>query len=410
MSSENYENRYVAAPRPVIRETLFPGTEEWITIDGCEKKTYETCAPLAMVVDKKAQLKSVGVYRHWKGTSRDPKKDKELFNTPELILLNKPNPIQSKADFLKEFTVHRCIHGIAYQYGLFTVSRNISASPAAIWNVLPEFVSYETTGKFYKASTTAEMFKRIWFDRGGEGEFTIEPQDILFRSMGNATNILVPQSPLTKIRTELSNIIAAMAYRNVILRKKGAIGILSGDQRDGDGTKALDKQEFERMEKEYQRSWGLFHKQMKVLMAKYPMKWTPMTYPTKDLMLFEEVDNNLMKVIDLFQMNAELFSFIKGSTLAESGGRMLQAERSVYKNLIIPESDDDMQAMSEFLGLHKRGEYITLDYSHVEALQDNIDLASQVMERRIRAFVSMLALENKVSYDAALELAGLKAA
>lgn len=407
VSGDHYENQYVNAPHPQLREAYLPGEPEWIQIEGKEMRTYETCAPLALVVDKKAKMKAVGKIRHWKG-SKNTKEDKEMFDTPELNLLYNPNPSQSKSDFLKEFSVHRDIHGIAYLSGVFTVSKNLSQVPVSLWSLPPKLVSFETTGKLYKATTQAEMFKSIWFDKNGAGEFPIKPEDILFRPIGGATSIIKPQSPLTKVRTELSNIIAAMAYRNVILRKKGALGILSGDQRDSDGTVPMDDVEFKRIEKQYQKSYGLYSRQMQILMSTMPMKWTPMSYPTKDLMLFEEVDNNTMKIIDLYGMHADLFSFMKGSTLSESGGRMAEAERQTFQTTIIEESEDDMNALSKWLGLHKRGEYLTLDYSHVPSMHDNEELAAKVMTMKIAAFVSMLALENKVPYAQALEMAGLK--
>lgn len=401
------DDRYTRPPSPYIQAPFMPGQEEWIQVDGREGETYNTCAPLAIVIDKIGQMTSVGKIRHWKG-NKNTKEDTELFNTPELNLFYNPNPLQSKDDFLREMSVHRNVFGVAYPFGAGFVNRGLSGTPKVIWNMQPEFVSYETTGKLYMATEFSEIFKKIWFDKGGNGEMAIDPNDILFRSVGNAINLIAPQSPLTKIRQELSNIIAAMAYRNVILRRKGAIGILSGDQRDADGTVPLDPNEFSRIEKEYQSGWGLYNRQMQILMAKYPMKWTPMTYPTKDLLLFEEVDENMGKVIDLYGAHKDLFSLGKGSTLAESGGKMVEAARQTYQTKIIPQTEDDMNAFSKWLGLHKKGEYLTLDYSHVPAMQDNDELAAKIMSLEIAAFVSLMSLEKGVNKDEAMQMCGLK--
>lgn len=406
--SSEIDDRYVTPPNPFLPGGFLPGQEEWVQIDGNEGATYNTCAPLAIVVDRVAQMTSVGKIRHWKG-NKNTTEDKELFNTPELNLIYNPNPLQSKDDLLREFSIHRNIFGIAYQYGAGFVNRGLSGSPTFLWNMLPELVSYETSGKLYQATELSEIFKRIWFDRGGTGEFVIDPKDILFRSVGNATNILAPQSPLTKVRQELSNIIASMAYRNVILRKKGAIGMLSGDSKDADGgTAPMNLKEFEKMEKEYQSGYGLYSKQMQVLMSRYPMKWTPMTYETSKLELFREVDENMCKIIDLYGAHKDLFSIAKGSTLAETGGKMIEAERQVYQNKIIPQTEDDMNALSKWLGLHKKGEYLTLDYSHVPAMQDNEEVAANIMSLEVAAFVSLMSLEKGISKEEALDMCNLK--
>lgn len=397
------DDRFVTPPNFSINPLYSPGDEEWITIDGRERNVYETTSPLAIVVDRRAQMKSVGVYRHWKG-NKNTTEDTELFDTPELKLLYKPNPLQSKDDFIKEMSINKDIMGVNYTFG--NKGSRLNTVPKLLHNIQPELLDIKVKSNIWYAETMEEIFED--FKVRGTG-ISFAPFEILRRSLPNPKNPLQPNSPLSKIRQELTNIRFAMAYRNVILGKKGAIGMLSGDAKDGDGgTAPFNLKEFEKIQNEYQRGYGLNSSQMKILMTRYPMKWQPMTYPTKDLMLFEEVDSNMMKVIDLYGMNQNLFSFQKGATISDSGTKMFEAERQAYQNTIIPECEDDMNAMSEWFGLHKKNEYLTLDFSHVPALHQDEELASKIMAARVAAFVSMIALENKVTFERALEIAGLK--
>lgn len=401
--SGDIDNRYVTAPNFSINPLYNPGDEQLEVIDGREREIYETTAPLAVVIDRKAQMKSVGVYRHWKG-NKNTKEDTELFDTPALNLLYNPNPLQSKDDFIKEMSINKDVMGVNYTFG--AKGSRLNPVPNMIHNIQPELLQIKTKSNFWYAETMEDIFESF---RVTGTNISFLPFEILRRALPNPKNPLIPSSPLKKIRQEISNIRFAMAYRNVILCRKGAMGMLSGDSKDADGgTAPMNLKEFEKMEKEYQRGYGLYAKQMQILMSRYPMKWQPMTYETSKLELFREVDDNMRKVIDLFHLNENLFSFSKGATVSDSGTKMFEAERQAYQNTIIPECEDDMNALSKWLGLHERGEYLTLDFSHVPAMHDDEELASNIMSTRVAAFVSMIGLENGVSREEALQIAGLK--
>ena len=121
-----------------------------------------------------------------------------------------------------------------------------------------------------------------------------------------------------------------------------------------------------------------------------------MSYPTNELMLFEEVDANKKAVIDAYGMNENLFSVEEGQTMSDSGSRILEAERLVYQDKIIPESNDDARALSQYLGLTEDGQFLTLDYKHLAALKDDekkkadiLDKKSTSLERMVRAGMSL---------------------
>jgi phage portal protein BeeE len=379
-------DRYVSSPYFKPNQLFTPGSPEWDTITGQERHIYETTGPVSVVINRKARLKSAGKWRHWRVGSQS---DEELFDTPLLKFLAKPNPLQSKKEYLEELSIHRDVMGIAYIYALR--GSLLQDIPSALWNITPELMSIQTTGKIYQQSDINEIISRITFNRGGDGEFNYSPEEILLRRSINTGNPVLPLSPLASLNMEISNIRAAMGYRNVIMRKKGAIGILAADQKDGEGSVALDPLEHKRIEKEYQSSWGISDKQMQVLISRYPLKWQPINYPTKDLLLFEEIDDNLRRVIDQYGLNENIFSIKKGSTMSDSGSKILEGERQAYQDTIIPESNDDAEAMSTYLGLRERGQYATLDYSHLPAMKDDEVKKAEITERKAKAYQTLTA-------------------
>jgi len=165
------------------------------------------------------------------------------------------------------------------------------------------------------------------------------------------------------------------------MNKKGALGMLSNSSKDDVGGMPLDKKERERLEKAYQRQYGIDDDQMQVLMTNASLNWQAMSYPTKDLMLFEEVDADFRNIIDAYGLNDNIFSKEKGSTFENLAEGLKQA----YQSTIIPESEELSLNRTRLFGLQERGEFVKLDYDHIPVLQANKKEESERIERLARA-------------------------
>lgn len=396
-------DRFVSPPGSNIGRIFTPGTAQWDRIVGNEFHIYETTGILQIIIGRKAQMKANGKWKHWKKGADG--KDIELFNTPILARLNNPNPLQSKDEWLMELSIHRDISGAAFIYKL--EGSALEGAPVAIWNILPQEMTIVSTGKIYQQTDINEIIKGFIYAQGqGGAERQYKGDEILYRKLNNPLNQTVPLSPFVGLTMEISNIRAAMGYRNVIMRKKGAIGLISGESKDSSGGVPLNKMERELIDKQYNSDYGLSDRQMQVFVSTSPIKWQPMSYPTGELKLFEEVDANMKKVIDDYGMNENLFSVEEGQTMSDSGTRILEAERIVYQDKIIPESDDDARALSDYLGLTENGEFVTLDYSHLQALKDDekkkadiLDKQSTSLERLVRSGLSVEDALERAGFD-----------
>lgn len=386
-------DRFVSPPGSSFGRVFTPGTPQWERIVGREFEVYETTATLQTIIGRKAQMKSNGIWKHWEFAQDG--NHKELFGTPLLERLDNPNPLQSKDEWLMEMSIHRDIAGAAFIYKLD--GSRLSDVPAAIWNILPQDMTVRTTGKIYQQTDINEIISSFTYDESGPAKRIYKADEILYRKLNNPLNQLTPLSPFVGLTMEISNIRAAMGYRNVILRKKGAIGIISGESKDSSGGVPLGKKEKELIHDQYNSEYGLSDSQMQIFISSVPLKWQPMSYPTNELMLFEEVDANKKAVIDAYGMNENLFSVEEGQTMSDSGSRILEAERLVYQDKIIPESNDDARALSQYLGLTEEGQFLTLDYKHLPALKDDekkkadiLDKKSTSLERMVRAGMSLI--------------------
>ena len=131
---------------------------------------------------------------------------------------------------------------------------------------------------------------------------------------------------------------------------------------------------------EIQNDWVNRNKD-KLVITESDVNWTPMSYPTKDLMLFEELTEDKMAIIDAYGLSYYLFSQAKGSTFSN----VKEGMRMSYQDTIIPETNQMYQTISQQLGLIDEGIYIKADFSHVAVLQDDRNAEASAMNLRADA-------------------------
>ena len=377
-----------------------PGTPEWDEIEGNELDIYETTGVLKMIINRKAGLKAAGIWKHVKINSDGT--EEQVVNSKVLPLLKNPNVLTSGQQFIKELEINRCVFGANYMYGLKGFSSQ--EVPTAMWNILPQLMSVEVSGKYFMQTKLEEIISKFVYDRNGKAHAELTPDEVLYLRMHNASHPVFRSSPLNALQMEISNIRAAMGFRNVVMRKKGAIGAVSPETKDDAGVRQLTAEERQEMHKAYQDNYGMQSHQMQINVSPFPIKWQPFTFPLKDYLLFEEVDNDARVIMDHFGLNEHLFSMSKNSALGDGGGKILEGQKMALQSAIIPESDNDSAAITRFLKLDQKNERVYLDYSHVPALQENSKENAETA--KLRADTYNIYIQSGFSRQEAMELSG----
>ena len=350
----------------VTYSRLFMGEQaEYVSIDQNEYQLYQEHSILRAVIDRKSSMYANGRFVHY------DKNGNQIENSPIVDFLEKPNLAQSRNEWLMQMKVQECLYGNAFIYKL--QPSRLKEYPNALWNLPPQRMIVNRTGKIWKQTDINGIIKNFELigDLGANEKF--ETNEVLWRTLNNPDDPISGMSPLKSIAKEITNIALAMDYRNVIMAKKGALGILSNASKDSDGGIPLTNQERERLEKEYTRQYGVGDKQSSVIITNSALSWTPISYPTKDLLLFEEIDHNKRAIIDLYGLNDNIFSRQQGSTFTN----VAEGEKLAYQNTIIPEAEDFARALTSFLGVDKNGEWLELTYDHVPALQEDLGTKAQ---------------------------------
>lgn len=338
----------------IINDTT---TEFGITVNNNEEEVYKKISQVQKVVNRKAQMFSSGVWKHY------DKNGEEILKSDVLNLLRNPNPTQNGDEFLRQLKIIESIYGDAFVL-MNGVLRTTKTLPKGLVNLQSKDVVVKLFNDHVR-QTKIENIIRSYEYLQGKNEFL--PFEIIKRSYPNPDSSLKGLSPLLALNKEIRNIDNAMDARNTIQGKLGAVGILSSDSKDGTGGIPIDDVERKSIEQQYRKTYGKSDDKLKVLITNASTKWQSISYPLKDLMLFEEVDQNTKAIIDIYGMNENLFSANKAATY----NNVLESIKMVLQTTIIPEADGLSQEFSDRFGLTDKGERVVLDYSHLPAMQEN---------------------------------------
>jgi len=374
------KDRYIKTAWLNHNQILNGKTPQWVSINDNEVELFNTTAELQAVIMKKASMYSNGVFKHYQIQGS---KIVDLGQTELIKKLENPNPLQSRNEWLQEEMIHSSVFGNSFLYNLKAfksqeVPTCIYVLPANKMKVIP-------TGKIWQQTKLDGIISHYELINYNGNVERFETMDVIHSKIQNADNPIIGASPFYALQMEISNIRGAKGFRNVLINEHGAIGIISSGNKDNSGGVPLTADERKKVEKQYGKDYGLGDKQSKVLITSATLNWQPMVFPTKDLMLFEEISADFMSIINAYGLNDNLFSKEKGSTFAN----MEEGKKSAYQDTIIPYADDFTYKLSQYLKLDTKNEFLALDYSHIECLQANEEMNSQILERKANAISTL---------------------
>ncbi len=367
---------YYKTPIPNNNVILLNGQPEMLNPDTWDAwEIFMTTPQLYAVINRKGLMMASGVWKHYR---KDNKGNViEVENSDYVKLLENPNPLLNGNDHIRQYVENLSIYGNNYEYILKAFS---TALPDGLTNINPTTVTIKTSGKYYKQSKLEEIITGYEITTGTDID-KVDTKEINHTRIPNSFNPVKGSSPMRAIYMPVSNIRAAYQFRNVIMTKRGALGMLSNQSKSDMGAIPLMDDERKRIENEYQRSFGIGDEQQKLIMTNASLTYQAMSYPTKDLLLFEEVDADFRTIIDHYGLNDNLFSREKGSTFTNLAEGLKQA----YQTTVIPEAEELAMNRSRMFGLLDKGEWLELDYSHIPVLQANNKEKAEILQLKANA-------------------------
>jgi hypothetical protein len=315
---------------------------------------YNTIPQLRTPVDKLAAMFSNGVFKYQKLGSE------ELMPLPPEYakLLENPNILQGQNPFLNQYLRQLIVYGNQFIYK--NSASKITTTPQSLINVSAANIKPKLTGKLFDQVTLEGIVSGYEYDENGNKK-AFETSQILWSKISDLDNNLIGYSPLKAMKYPLSNTVAAYQYLNCISTEKGAIGVLSSQSKDAMGALPMTEDEKKQLEAAYRNENGIEDNQKKIHITSSSVTWSPMSYPTKDLLLMEQIDANFLSILNVLGVNQNLFI---NSTYENLKNGLIQT----HNDTVVVYADGFTQALGKFIGVPETHRLV-LDYSHLPYLQ-----------------------------------------
>jgi HK97 family phage portal protein len=362
-------NRWMGSSfRPITYNQLL-GTKTPVLIDtGNLMDVYQSVPHLRIAIDKKAEMLSNMEIKLYDDMG-------EVTDHPVLSLFTKPNPLQSTEKFISQYSMMLNIYANSFIYKNVGMPNSL---PLAMWVFPSGDMQVNNTGKLFQQVSIEGIIESYEIVSTHQ---IYSPKDVLHISNGDAEQYYIGKSKIYTLALPISNILASLKSRNILITERGAIGILSSASKDSDGGVPLGREERERIERQYQRDRGLDSAKGHVVVTNSQLTWQPMTIAVRDLMLFEEIEDDFAAILGAYGLARDLFPSVKGATFENQK----EALRTTYQNTIQPEADGLMNSLTSFLGLNKEGLKLVADYSWLPCMKEDEKRIQEIETAKVTA-------------------------
>lgn len=333
-------------------------------------KAFDEIPELNAVINFKARAFAAGnIYRISKEGERLP--DDNIVK-----LLNKPNWFQGGKEFLRQTKLFHEIYGDEFVYSWYGVGRK-AGDTKAIYTLPPNLVKclYENEEPFFM---TADRPKGIVYTyKLGGKERPLDIEQIIHFNDNRVTiteetkkNFLCGESKMVGLTPALNNIRMAYETRGVILKRRGAMGVLSNEGSDVTGQIPMEAGERQDLQDQY-RKYGGLEGQDQIILTNAKVRWQQMAVSPDKLGLFAETKECFFKICDAYGTPEELFASMDGKTYENQN----EAWKRYYDNTGIPEANEWIGGIEGYFYPDvKDGSRLIMDYSHLAVFQEDLEL------------------------------------
>lgn len=336
---------------------------------------YEKCPPLAAVINRKTQayLNGKMLITNTNGQAIG-KESSNPIAVKIRNLMNRPNHMQSGKEFKAQNYAYKEIFGYCPIYVTKPVGfPNYDATE--MWNIPPHLLEITESNKIFFLSDGQSLLSNVVFqDKGQRVPLMIDNLFFIKDFTYSRKSVLLPTSRMQALEMPINNIIGAYETRSQLINERGAQGILS-QKRDPDGNMPFTQADKAAIH-EGLMGYGQRRNQKKIIVTNADLSWQEMGYPTKDLMLFEEIQDDIDRICDSYGYPKKLLSNEKSGSF--SGTDADSFNKQLYSNTIIPEADNLAEQWNHFFEIEGLPFEITTDFNHMEVLQEDKKLAAEV--------------------------------
>lgn len=324
---------------------------------------YLTVPELQAIINYKAR---VFAGMHIKAVDSEGNEKK----VPQITLFDKPNPLQNFKEFASQYYILRAIFGNEFIHPVYGGKKDMAKT---LWNLPPmnaEVVPVSNQLIPFNMTESDELIKEYKFWYKGE-RITYLPDEIIHFNDNQVQftddKILLGDSKIRPLTQACENIKNAYEARGVIIYNS-ALGVLSNETTDAQGTTDIDPKDKKQLQKDYKSGYGLSKHKNQIILTNAALKWQSMAIDINKLKLFEEVDADFRTIANAYSFPPEILQ--TSSTYENKQKALVQ----LYQEAIIPEADEWLMGFSNWMGLDTM---LKSDWSHIAVLQIDKERASK---------------------------------
>lgn len=364
----------------------YGGKTVWFNLNNEEdyRAAYNACATLKAVTNRRAQMFANGkIALINRNTENDLKGDR---GRGVLKLLRRPNILQTYKQFKAQQNIYIDLFGycpvLTVKPTGFTGKEDITA----LWNLPPWLFDIDFTGNWYNQASLKDIYKQFYINWGGRKKELDMDAVFLILDNGIGTdndgNLLIPDSRVKSLEHAISLDVSAKMAGTTLLNKKGAIGILSNSSSDSVGHIPITDQEKQDVQADFRR-YGITGQEFQVIITDANLKWQAMSSPIRDMMLFENMNAAMQEICD----GMGVYSYLMNNKLNQGTtfNNLNEAKKSQYQDFIIPDDESRTEQLSENIIPEEWNAYLTVDYSHIEALQESREQKAKALQAEAMA-------------------------
>lgn len=342
---------------------------------------YEKCPPINAIINRKAQayINGITYVLNSKGKEAQGEEAKKLRN-----LLMKPNPIQGWEEFEAQGYIYEQLFGFNLLFIVKPAGFKENIDATSMWNIPPSMVDIEETNKLFYQTDLKGIIKQIVLNY--KGTRTVMRQEDLY-IMKDFTprfdSLVIPQSRICALEMPINNIIGTYESRGVLINNRGPGGIYSQEPGSGQYVATpMSPDEKEQLQQDFIR-YGLKKNQYQFIITTASIRYQQTGIATKDLMLFEEIEDDIMRICDSYNYPYQLMSSAKGTTFSNVN----EGKKLLYQDAIIPESTSIYRQWNAIFKAENYNLRIDKDYTGVHVLQEDQLQAAQARKARNDALI-----------------------
>lgn len=350
------------------------------------ESAYYQCSTLQTVIVNKAQCATNAEIRIVNEAGKEKPLSREILKR-----MARPNAFQTFDMFRAESKIYVQLYG----WHLVWYVPNGVGGFVNIWNLNPVNTEIRFKSKYLFQTDIREVIDSIYYRYAGT-EVKVPIDEIyVVRDMVATKSVtaiaqppLLPTSRIIGLKMVVSNNIAAYDARNSMITTRGAQGFISPDQKDGASSFPLLANDIDDLKAQFYKGYGINRNQSKFVFSTKGIKYQPINMKTSELMLFEETEETMLRIVDVYGYRKELLAITKGATFENQD----KAWKGLYQDTIIPEDSNELPALFAGWDLEKYGLHVESDYSHVAALMPDPLTEEQVSTERINNITAINAM------------------